>query len=74
MRPQSLETQSRIRAAQEDALAEIRLAHEKEGWSPIEPFEVLLPTDEILRKSYPNYVVVDESLPLWRRLLRKAGR
>lgn len=73
MKPQTLQTRERIHQSQEKALGEILLAHEKEAWTPIQPFEVLLPTDEILARTCPSrYVVkVDAPIPLWRRLLRR---
>lgn len=48
MKPITLEARSRIRESHEKALQAIELAHEKEAWTPIQPFEALLPTDEIL--------------------------
>lgn len=70
---QSIETRDRIRQSQQTALEAIELAHEKEAWTPIQPFEALLPTDDILARTCPSrYVIqVDAPIPLWRRLLRR---
>lgn len=71
MKPQSISVRDRILERQEQALEKIRMSHEKEAWSPIEPFECLLPVDSILSSSEPAYAVnISQEPPIWRRLLR----
>ena len=70
-KPQSLSVRDRILERQELALEAIRLSHEKEDYRPCEPLEYPLPTDDILRASYPSCAVnISQEPPLWRRLLR----